>query len=228
MAIMAAVLLICSIFTYLNVPKNIGKIKNKTSFKNLFSKSKEINVLSLSRFFLFGSRDIWFVIGLPVFLQSTLGWSYTYVGSFMAFWIIGYGLVQSLVPKFLNINVQNISNRSVSLWTLLLALFPGAIAILLSSELDKDLIVITGLFLFGVVFAVNSIIHSYLVLAYSKDENVSGDVGFYYMANACGRLVGTLLSGWVYQSYGFTACLWYSVVFIIMASIVSLYLPKAK
>lgn len=230
MGLMAVILLLLTVFTFVSIPKKLGKAKKKTSFKSLFSKSKEINILSMARFFLFGSRDIWFVIGLPVFLQVSLGWSNSYVGAFLAFWIIGYGIAQTLVPKFTNGDrlAHTMGSKSVALWTGLLVLFPATIALLLNRGLNDELIIVIGLLSFGIVFAVNSIIHSYLVLAYSDGEKVSTDVGFYYMANAFGRLAGTLISGWAYQNHGFLACLWWSVGFLILASVVSLWLPKIE
>lgn len=230
MALMSGALFLLTIFTFLTVPKNLGKSKKKTAFKSLFSKSKAINILSMARFFLFGSRDIWFVIGLPVFLQTGLGWSHSYVGAFLAFWIIGYGIAQTLVPKLISENqlVSSMGSRSVAFWTAVLILFPAVIAVFIDNGIHQQLVLVIGLLSFGVVFAVNSIIHSYLVLAYSDGEKVSTDVGFYYMANACGRLVGTLLSGWIFQQYGFVACLWGSVSFLLASSLISLYLPKLE
>lgn len=230
MGLMAVMLLFLTAFTFITIPKKLGKAKKKTALKSLFSKSKEINTLSMARFFLFGSRDIWFVVALPVFLQVSLRWSNSYVGAFLAFWVIGYGLAQTLVPRFTNGDklAHTMGNKSVAFWTGLLIVFPATIALSLNGGIDNKYIIVIGLLSFGVVFAINSIIHSYLVLAYSKDNNVSTDVGFYYMANACGRLVGTLLSGWIYQKQGFVACLWWSVGFLILASLISLWLPKIE
>ena len=70
-----------------------------------------------------------------------------------------------------------------------------------------DLVVVAGLALFGLPFAVNSSLHSYLILAYAGSEKAAEDVGFYYAANAAGRLIGILLSGALYQVGGMTACL---------------------
>ena len=83
-----------------------------------------------------------------------------------------------------------------------------------------------GLLVFGVVFALNSALHSYLIVSYAKDDGVSLDVGFYYMSNAMGRLIGTLLSGWVYQAYGLEACLWISSLFVTIAAMISITLPR--
>jgi predicted MFS family arabinose efflux permease len=77
------------------------------------------------------------------------------------------------------------------------------------------------LLIYGGVFAINSSIHSFLIVAFSKRDSVSADVGFYYMANAAGRLTGTLLSGIIYQQYGLTACLLGSAIMVIISSILS-------
>ncbi len=229
MGIMAIILLLLTVMTYLMIPKNLGKAKKKSSWRSLFAKSRAINVLSLARFFLFGSRDIWFVIALPVYLQTTINWSNSYVSTFLACWVIGYGLAQALVPKFTNGHKlsQSMGSKGVAFWTGFLILFPAGISLSLNQDLSNELIIVVGLLTFGVVFAVNSIIHSYLVLAYSEDDQVATDVGFYYMANACGRLVGTLLSGAIYQAYGFISCLWWSAGFLLIAALLSLGLPKA-
>ena len=77
---------------------------------------------------------------------------------------------------------------------------------------------IVGMAAFGFVFACNSALHSYLILAFSRDEQVAMNVGFYYMANAAGRLVGTLLSGVLYQYQGLEACLIGSLGFVVLSA----------
>ena len=153
-----------------------------------------INRLSAARFFLFGSRDIWFVVALPVFLYEVLGWSFTLVGTFMAAWIIGYGMVQASAPKLIkrSHHGQGPSGDTARIAAFVLVLFPGGIALGLQQGWPTDWVLIGGLVLFGMVFAVNSAIHSYLILAYSDHDKVAMNVGFYYMANAGGRLVGIL------------------------------------
>lgn len=207
--------------------QDLGKAKNKPKFHELFSKSKAVNVLSAARLFLFGARDVWFVVALPVFLASQLHWDFWWVGGFLALWIIGYGIVQSSVPGILRLTKANTPDgRSAFYWELILALVTAVLAVALGSDLPAAPVLITGLGLFGIFFAINSSIHSYLIVSYAKEDGVSLDVGFYYMANALGRLVGTLLSGWVYQIAGLTLCLWVSAGFIVTAALVSLALPK--
>ena len=189
---------------------DIGKSKKKAKFSQLFSKSAEINALSAARFFLFASRDIWFVVGLPVFLKATLGWSFAGVGGFMAAWVIGYGIVQASAPGFVRGGA-----RSALGWGTLLALVMAAIAAAVQFEFYPTVAILGGLGIFGVVFAVNSAVHSYLILAYTDHDQVALNVGFYYMANACGRLVGTLLSGLLYMAGGLSACLWTSAGFVV-------------
>ena len=216
--------------TGLILPKNMGKIKRKVNFKELFSKSQEINILSGARFFLFGSRDVWFVVGLPVFLQGTLGWSFYEVGGFMACWVIGYGIIQSLAPTLIQKfgSGKPPQSKTIQFWTFTLTAVPCVIALALQLGLPANLVVVGGLMLFGIVFAFNSAVHSYLVLAFTDDDKVALNVGFYYMANSGGRLAGTVLSGLVYQIFGLVGCLWVSMLFVLGAALVSLKLPEAK
>jgi predicted MFS family arabinose efflux permease len=227
--IMAAALGIIFLFSTLLLKSDLGKAKNKPKFKELFSKSRAINILSAARLFLFGARDVWFVVALPVFLSSQLGWSFWWVGGFLASWVIGYGIVQSLAPIITRAMSQSIENipdgRAAFWWAIALAIITGSIAVTLNTALPVATVLIFGLCLFGVVFAINSSLHSYLILRYAKADGVSLDVGFYYMANAMGRLIGTLLSGWVYQSQGLIACLWVSTFFIALAAMFSARLP---
>ncbi len=217
-------------FTGLMLPKGMGKIKAKVKFTQLFSKSREINILSAARFFLFGSRDVWFVVGLPVFLRSGLGWSFYQVGGFLALWVIGYGIVQSSAPTLINRfgSGRPPQASTIQFWTFILTGVPAAIAIALTVGLPANLAIVIGLLLFGVVFAFNSAVHSYLVLAFTDDDKVALNVGFYYMANSGGRLVGTLLSGLVYQWFDLVGCLWVSTIFVLAAGLVSLKLPNPQ
>ena len=198
------------------------KTSYKPKFSESLSKSRDINLLSGARFFLFGSRDIWFVIALPVFLQSQLQWTHLQVGSFMAFWVIGYGLVQALAPKITsNYQQQTPTGSELTSWVAKLTFIPALIAAGLIYGLDPAIILIAGLLTYGVVFAINSSIHSFLIVAFSKRDSVSTDVGFYYMANAAGRLSGTLLSGLIYQQQGLVACLAVSSAMVIISTILS-------
>ncbi|OZH52718.1 MFS transporter permease [Hydrocoleum sp. CS-953] len=217
-------------FTGLMLPQGMGKIKQKVKFKQLFSKSQEINILSAARFFLFGSRDVWFVVGLPVFLQSVLGWSFYQVGGFMACWVIGYGIIQSLAPTLIKKfgSGEPPQSKTIQFWTFTLTAVPCAIALALQLGLPANLVIVGGLMLFGVVFAFNSAVHSYLVLAFTDDDKVALNVGFYYMANSGGRLAGTVLSGLVYQIFGLVGCLWVSMLFVLAAALVSLKLPDPQ
>ncbi|MCG7868644.1 MAG: organoarsenical effux MFS transporter ArsJ, partial [Candidatus Thiodiazotropha taylori] len=202
LALLAGMLLLVLITTSMMLPAGLGKMKSKPKFSQVFSKVAAINWLSAARFFLFGSRDVWFVVGLPVFLYEVLEWSFTQVGGFLALWIIGYGFVQASVPKLLGRvhQGQGPGGGTARLWAFLLALLPAFIAIALNQGWPAEQVLIVGLILFGIVFAINSAVHSYLILAYSDHEKVSMNVGFYYMANAGGRLIGTVLSGLIYQT----------------------------
>lgn len=225
---MGAALTIIWLASLLLLKKDLGKAKNKPKFSELLSKSRAINVLSAARMFLFGARDVWFVIALPVFLRSQLGWDFWMVGGFLATWVIGYGIVQSIAPLITGKTDNNVPGGTQAfIWALVLTGIPAAIALGLSSTgLPVTTILIGGLLAFGAVFAINSSLHSYLIVSYAKSDGVSLDVGFYYMANAMGRLIGTLLSGWVYQTAGLEACLWVSSGFIGLAALISLALPK--
>jgi len=208
---------------------DIGKAKEKPKAKHLFSKSREINVLSLARLFLFGARDVWFVVGVPIFLTAVLGWSFTEVGGFMATWVIGYGIVQAGAPKFLrNAGSAGSGAMAARVWGFGLAALPALIALGLQAGLDPRWLILGGLGLFGAVFAINSAVHSFLILAYSDHDKVALNVGFYYMANAAGRLLGTLLSGLVYQAAGLQACLWVSALMVAVAAIGTLFLPTQE
>ena len=228
--VMAAWLALAFLVTLL-LPRDIGRMKTKPAFKALFSKSEGINVLSLARFFLFGARDVWFVVALPVFLQTTLGWRFWEVGGFMGLWVIGYGIVQGSVPSLRRAWGQTSppGPSAVQFWAALLTAIPALMAITLWREVGNPaLTVVVGLAVFGVVFAMNSSIHSYMVLAYTDAESVSLNVGFYYMANAAGRLLGTLLSGWLFLQGGLQACLWCSALLVGLAALVSLRLPSPR
>ncbi|MEH6396293.1 organoarsenical effux MFS transporter ArsJ [Pseudoalteromonas sp.] len=229
-AILSMIIMLTAVwlFSLFALKEDLGKAKNKAKFSELFSKSKAINVLSAARLFLFGARDVWFVVALPVFLAATFGWEHWWVGGFMASWVIGYGIVQSFAPAFTGKKSGQVPNgRSAFLWASYLTAIPALIAIALCYDFYIQTTIIIGLLLFGAVFAINSSLHSYLIVSLANSDGVSLDVGFYYMANAMGRLIGTVLSGWVYQQYGLEACLWISSCFIALAALLSLALPKS-
>jgi MFS family permease len=226
--VMAAALALVWIASVILLKQDLGKAKNKPKFNEIFSKSRAINSLSAARLFLFGARDIWFVVALPVFLSSQLQWSFWQTGGFLASWVIGYGIVQSIAPFLLRIKTTAAPTGSSALiWAMVLALVTAGLAIALSSHLPITTVLITGLILFGIVFAINSSLHSYLIVSYAKDDGVSLDVGFYYMANAMGRLIGTILSGYLYQQGGLSLCLWGSAIFLLVVVVISTALPKA-
>lgn len=226
---MAAVLALIWLASLATLKKDLGKAKSKPKFRDLLSKSRAINILSAARLFLFGARDVWFVVALPVYLASTFGWDFWLVGGFLAVWVIGYGIVQSFAPYLTGKRRGQVPDgRAAFVWALSLAGLPAAIALGLDTGLSAQAVLIGGLLLFGALFAVNSSLHSYLIVSYAKEDGVSLDVGFYYMSNALGRLLGTLLSGWVFQAYGLTACLWVSSLFVLLAALISLGLPKVR
>lgn len=224
---MAGVLAVVFICSLLWLDKDLGKAKSKVKFSQIFSKSRSINILSAARMFLFGARDVWFVIALPLYLGQVFGWDHLLVGGFLALWVIGYGFVQSIAPRITGKTEGIVPDGRVAFgWAIVLAVVTGVIAIALQFNWYPQLIIIIGLMIFGAVFAVNSSLHSYLIVSYAKGDGVSLDVGFYYMANAMGRLIGTLLSGMVYQLYGLAMCLWIAFIFIMITTIISLWLPR--
>jgi predicted MFS family arabinose efflux permease len=216
--------LIGSVFT---LPHELGKSKSKSKFKGILSKTREVNVLSAARFFLFGARDIWFVVGVPVFLSVNLGWTFTEVGSFLALWVIGYGFVQSVAPLLIGswTGGRAPQGGAAQVLAFVLALVTALVAVGLLAGYPPAIVILGGLAAFGIVFAINSSVHSYLILAYSDGDKVAMNVGFYYMANAGGRLVGTLLSGITFQLTGVTGCLWTSAAFASAAGALALLLP---
>ena len=227
---MAGGLLAVLMGTVVALPGGIGKAKSKVKFTTLFSKSAAINWLSAARFFLFSARDVWFVVGVPVFLASTLGWSLMRVGAFVAAWFIGYGMIQAIVPEILRQSGarQGVTGDTARLWAFILTMIPAALALVLQLQARPAPALMIGLALFMIVFAINSAVHSYLILAYSHDDEVATNVGFYYMANAGGRLLGTVLSGVIFEFYGFVGCLVASALLVLAASLLSFNLPRAR
>ena len=224
-ASMAIVLLFILIISLIKLEKNLGKIKRKAKFNSIFSKSQSINTLSAARVFLFGARDVWFVVALPVYFSSHLLWEHWQVGSFMAIWVIGYGLVQSQSPK---VTGHHPSGNTAAIWGAALSMVTLLLIVFFTYFPNYgQAVLVIGLIIFGVFFAVNSSLHSYLIVNYSSKQSISMDVGFYYMANASGRLLGTLLSGYIYQQFGLLSCLIASFIMLTTASIISIKLPKS-
>ena len=223
--ILAGLVASALLVTLLLLRGTLGRPDHEARFSQMFSNRRAVNFLAGARIFLFASRDVWFVVGLPVFLRAELGWSFWQVGTFLAVWVIGYGIVQASAPRFVGGRGAEPTGRTAVQLAFALAAFPAGIAIALGAGLDPGVVLVGGLILFGVVFALNSAVHSYLILAYADRRKVAMNVGFYYMANAGGRLAGTVLSGLLYQWRGLEACLWASVVFVLAAGLLSLLLP---
>ena len=210
----------------------LGRPDAKAKFRQMFSNDRAVNVLAAARIFLFASRDVWFVVGLPVFFESEHHWTFWEAGGFLAIWTIGYGIVQAFAPQILRRrstdgDADPTGNTAVVL-AFALAAFPALIAIAVSTGFDPVLCVVIGLLFFGVAFAMNSAVHSYLILAYAEGDKVAMNVGFYYMANAGGRLVGTVLSGLLYEWQGLAACLWVSTGCVLAAGMLTRLLPDVR
>ena len=224
---MAAALALVWLASLALLQKDLGKAKAKPKFTELLSKSAAINRLSAARLLLFAARDVWFVVALPVYLATTLGWSHTAIGGFLATWIIGYGAVQALAPAVTGQRGgQPPGGRAAFAWAAALAVLTAGLAWALGAGWPAQTVLVAGLLAFGAAFAVNSALHSYLIVAHAREDGVSLDVGFYYMANAGGRLLGTVLSGAIYQTWGLAACLWFSAAFLALSAAVVLALPR--
>lgn len=223
---LAGLLFVTLIACLILVRSEFGKSKSKPKFSQLFSKSSAINKLSFARAFLFSSRDVWFVVGIPVFLHEKLEWSFSQVGGFMAAWVIGYGFIQAAAPKIARATTGLASAvKAARLWGILLAIACALIPLSLLTNLPPGMTLLVGLSIFGFIFAINSSVHSYLILAYTSNDDVSLNVGFYYMANAVGRLVGTMCSGLMYMQGGIQACLWTAVAFSLVSAVMSFRFP---
>ncbi|MDT0502116.1 MULTISPECIES: organoarsenical effux MFS transporter ArsJ [unclassified Halomonas] len=223
-AVLVMALMLCGVLmlSLWRLTADLGRQARKPKFREVFSSSRAVNVLSAARLCLFASRDVWFVVALPVFLFEQHGWSHWTVGGLLAIWVIGYGGVQTQAPRLTGL-VKGGARGVTVFWALALAGLPALLALLPLAEVGA---LVTGLLAFGVLFAVNSSWHSYLIVHYARADGVSMDVGFYYMANAMGRLAGTLLSGWVYQAHGLAACLWISATLVVASALMALALPR--
>lgn len=228
--LMAGLLALVLVGVLVLLPPLMGRGKASKSAKELFAKSRGINLLAMARVVLFGARDVWFVVGVPVFLYSS-GWTFTMVGGFLAAWTIGYGLVQAIAPSLVKRSADGLSSEvpAACLWSFLLALVPISLAVLVWQDVNHlEWVVVLGLGVFGFAFAVNSSVHSYLILAYAGSEKAAEDVGFYYAANAAGRFMGTLLSGLLYQWGGLMLALSGSAAMLVTCWLITLLLPTKK
>jgi predicted MFS family arabinose efflux permease len=229
--VMAAALAVILLGVILSLPPMMGRAKASSSARELLGKSRGVNLLAAARIALFGARDVWFVVGVPVFLYAN-GWTFTMVGGFMALWTIFYGLIQASAPAIIRRSADGLSTEvpAARLWSALLALLPVLIILGLAADtaFRPDLILVTGLGIFGAAFAINSSVHSYLILAYAGSEKAAEDVGFYYAANAAGRFSGTLLSGLLYQWGGLTVCLAGSAAMLAACFATTLFLPLRR
>ncbi len=212
------------------LPPMMGKSRASKSAKELFAKNAGINGLAAARVALFGARDVWFVVGVPVYLYSA-GWTFSMVSGFVAAWTIGYGLVQAMAPHIVKRSEDGLSREvpAARWWSAVLAVVPLALAAAVAAQVPHLVwVVVGGLSLFGFAFAVNSSVHSYLVLAYAGSEKAAEDVGFYYAANALGRFLGTLLSGLLYQWGGLLYALLGSAAMLVVCWGVTLKLPLKR
>lgn len=226
--LMAAVIGAIFLAGLVALPRQLGKAKSSKTMREFFAKSRGVNLLAAARIFMFGAREVWFMVGLPVFLYAA-GWKFIEVGGFLAAWTIGYGVVQAIAPALVARSSDGLSReiQHARLWAGLLLAVPVILAVLLRDpSLGRpDLVVPVGLAIFGLPFAVNSSLHSYLILAYAGSEKAAEDVGFYYAANAAGRLLGILLSGALYQAGGIVACLVGAAAMLLICWAITFLLP---
>jgi MFS transporter, APGE family, 1-arseno-3-phosphoglycerate exporter len=230
---MGGLIVVALVGSALALPRAPGKAKARVGLRHLVPRDARLKCLSAARFFLFAARDVWFVIALPVYLAADLGWSHAGVGTFLALWIIGYGLVQAAAPAMVCAGGRPTPDgRHLGRWTLALALpLVGLLACLQLGAPPTPTLVV-GLAIFGVLFAGNSAMHSFLVVHYAAEDRLALSVGFYYMANAAGRLVGTLLSGLVFGALlgrvGLEACLAVSTLFVLLSAALCVPLARAE
>jgi len=223
-------LLVATVFIFglVSLPNELGRAKQKSHLKQLFTQGRNINLLSLARIFLFGARDIWFVVALPLFLGEQFGWNFTSIGTFMASWVICYGIVQALAPGLIKGRTKGHAPDGKTAVELLffLVLTMVLMTTLFFFEIAVGYTIVIGLLIFGAVFALNSSVHSFLIIDYADGDKAAINVGFYYMANAMGRLLGTLLSGLLFQWGGLLYCLLGSTLFLTIATVTCFKLPK--
>jgi predicted MFS family arabinose efflux permease len=228
---MASLLGVVFVAGLLLLPSRLGKAKSSKTIRELFGKSRGVNLLAAARIFMFGARDVWFVVGLPVFLYAH-GWKFLQVGGFLAAWTIAYGGIQAIAPSLVSRSTDGLSREvpAARAWAAVLAGVPIVLAVIMNSTdvARPDLVLVIGLALFGLPFAVNSSLHSYLILAYAGSEKAAEDVGFYYAANAAGRLLGITLSGVLYQVAGITGCLVGSAIMLLLCCLIAFLLPTSE
>ena len=225
--LLAALVIIAMVLSMIFLTDDLGVIKKSSKLKNIFSQKKEIKILSAARVFLFGARDIWFVVAIPVYLSTVFQWSFAEVGSFMAIWVIVYGFMQASAPLLLKkwLKGKAPDGKSAFYISIVLTVVMALITLIFISGITPKISIISGLYLFGIMFAINSSIHSFLVLDYADGKKAAVNVGFYYMANAVGRLLGTILSGVLYQSGGVLVTLIGSTFFLLLTTVITSFLP---
>ncbi|WP_299141312.1 organoarsenical effux MFS transporter ArsJ [uncultured Tateyamaria sp.] len=228
---MAVVLGVILVAVLVRMPPGLPAGRKDAKFRDVLSSNPRVNWLSAARVFLFGARDVWFVVGIPIYFYSVLSdgspegqrAAFFMIGVFMAIWVILYGAVQARAPALLRSHARSAQELAgaARFWVGTLVFVPAllALSVWLVGQPTWWLttLVVVGLLVFGVLFALNSALHSYLILAFTSAERVTMDVGFYYMANAAGRLIGTVLSGLTYQLGGLPLCLGTAAVMIALS-----------
>ncbi|MEO0650571.1 MAG: organoarsenical effux MFS transporter ArsJ [Planctomycetota bacterium] len=221
------------VLVLLRLGADAGRARTKPKVRSVFSADPRVNWLSAARLFLFGSRDVWFVLAVPVYLREVAGWSFGATSGFLAAWIMGYGIVQASAPRWLGARREAAGSGRLMALTAALVVPLGAVLVAFQAGLAPQAALVVGLALYGVVFAADSALHSYLIVSYADRDAVAQNVGFYYTANATGRLVGTVLSGSVYQAAGggrdgLAACIATSIGLVALSVVSAVPLRSAE
>ncbi len=239
---MAVILFMILIGVVIGMPAGLPVARKDAKFSEVFSKNRNINWLSAARLFLFGARDVWFVVGIPIYFYAVLSdgsveskrAAFFMIGTFMAVWTILYGVVQGWAPRILkaasrtDTQILMQAKRWVGLLIIVPALLAGLVFLAPEPSTPLTLTIVLGLLVFGAIFAVNSALHSFLILSFTDKKRVTMDVGFYYMSNAAGRLFGTVLSGFTYQLGGLSLSLGTAALMIGMSWLAMLQLKPQE
>lgn len=231
MLALGALLLLAALLAVATLPAAAGRAPAKPRLRELFAHEAWLNWLAAARLFLFGSRDAWFAIALPLFLVAEAGWSAAGTSAFLAAWVVGYGAVQAAAPLLLRPGDAAAGGRITAALTAALAVPLLLASALLATGLPPGAVLAAALLLYGVLFALDSSLHSWLVVA-RGGEAVALQVGFYYAANAAGRVAGLCASALLFQGFGegragMQACLGGAAVAVALAALCSLPLRRA-
>jgi MFS family permease len=239
LGVMMGIVLLAIPWPALGLESGLGRTRRENiTWRSVFKKNHNIQALSAARFFLFASRDAWFDVPLPFYLRSKegFGWERAAAAALLGAWIILYGQVQSWTPQLVAKPLKQFpaNKYHAALWAGINAVIPLVLGCFLQfSDIFRahDVrammpILLVGVFVFAIIFAINSSIHSYLAVKYSEGDKIAVDIGFYYMSNSAGRLFGTLVGGALFEfvgnyTNGFAACFWFSLCLTVVAAAIT-------